>query len=94
MDKYINETKPWALAKDPEQKERLAQVLNTGVQCLWNLGVCSHSFLPEASLKLLKTLRPDFSSPVKWLHTKEEVPGGQLIGEIPRLFPRIEEPKE
>ena len=99
-DRYINDSKPWALAKDPTQKDRLEAVLGTAMDALWTLAVVGASVLPEGSRKLREALgRPDPAGVVDYVPlfaTAAEtlVEGSALGAEVPRLFPRLELPKE
>jgi methionyl-tRNA synthetase len=90
-DRYINDTKPWALAKDPTQHSRLASVLRTALECLGVFSVVSYAFLPNASLKLQTALGLNISPENCWNTIKTGLlKEGSSLGEIPRLFPRIE----
>ena len=52
-NKYIDETMPWALAKDETKQDRLAEVLYNLVESI-NIGAeLLKSFLPETSAKIL-----------------------------------------
>ena len=94
-DKYINEQKPWALAKDPEQRSRLEAVLGTVVDSLTVLSVVMASALPEGSQKLRVALGfPDSTKLPSFDLAKKYPEEGAQLGEVPRLYPRIELPKE
>ena len=55
-NKYIDETMPWALAKDESKKGRLATVLYNLVEAI-SIGACLlESFMPETSAKILSQL--------------------------------------
>ena len=55
-NKYIDETMPWALAKDEEKKDRLAEVLYNLVEGI-SVGACLlESFMPETTEKILAQL--------------------------------------
>ena len=86
-DLYINEQKPWALAKDPAQAGRLHTVLTVCMQVIEALGVLIFPVLPEASLKICGALgleTPDLSAV-----TRAEVRAFPAIAEVPKLFMRI-----
>ena len=55
-NKYIDETMPWALAKDPEKQDRLATVLYNLLESIRICAVLLHSFLPETSDKILDSI--------------------------------------
>ena len=58
-NKYIDETTPWALAKDPEKIGRLATVLYNLLECVRIGGVLLQAFLPETAEKILKSLNTE-----------------------------------
>ena len=55
-NKYIDETMPWALAKDEAKKERLATVLYNLVESISVGATLLESFMPETSDKVLAQL--------------------------------------
>ena len=55
-NKYIDETMPWALAKDPDQIGRLATVLYNLLECVRFGGVLLRPFLPDTADKILWSL--------------------------------------
>ena len=52
-NKYIDETMPWALAKEESKKDRLATVLYNLLESIRISAVLLESFLPETSQKNL-----------------------------------------
>ena len=52
-NKYIDETMPWALAKDEEKKDRLATVLYNLVEGICIGAVLLKSFMPETQRESL-----------------------------------------
>ena len=52
-NKYIDETEPWNLAKDPANNDRLATVLYNLFEGIRIGAVCLESFLPSTSKKIL-----------------------------------------
>ncbi len=52
-NKYIDETMPWALAKDEAKKERLETVLYNLIESIKAGAVLIESFMPETSEKIL-----------------------------------------
>ena len=55
-NKYIDETMPWALAKDPEQKERLSTVLYNLVESITIGASLLAPFMPETAERIFKQL--------------------------------------
>ena len=55
-NKYIDETMPWILAKDPKNSERLSTVLYNLVECIRISSVMLRPFLPDTSEKIFKTI--------------------------------------
>ena len=55
-NKYIDETMPWALAKDETKKDRLATVLYNLVESITIGASLLESFMPETSAKILAQL--------------------------------------
>ena len=52
-NKYIDETMPWALAKDESKKDRLATVLYNLIESIEIGGSLLYSFMPETSGKII-----------------------------------------
>jgi len=98
VDLYVNEMKPWALAKDPSQKERLNVVLGVCCQALTALGALIWPVLPEASVKLCASLGVgefDLKSKVPPMSLiTEDRSEFKLAAEVPKLFARIAPPVE
>ena len=57
-NKYIDETMPWALAKDEAQQDRLAEVLYNLVESIAIGANLLKSFMPETTDKILAQLYP------------------------------------
>ena len=58
-NKYIDETMPWALAKDEEKKDRLAEVLYNLVEGICIGATLLESFMPETSQRILDQLHAE-----------------------------------
>ncbi|SQC97473.1 Methionine--tRNA ligase [Fusobacterium necrophorum subsp. necrophorum] len=56
MNKYIDETMPWALAKEETQQKRLATVMNTLVESLYKIATLVSPFIPEAAQEIWNQL--------------------------------------
>ncbi len=55
-NKYIDETMPWALAKDESKKNRLAEVLYNLTECIAIGAELLEAFMPETAEKILAQL--------------------------------------
>lgn len=96
-NKYIDETAPWALAKDPAKKQELANVLYNLTEALRVISVLISPFLPTTAVRIWQQLglAQDFAS----VRTEDieqwgGVPAGLHVGTPEQLFPRIEVEKE
>ena len=58
-NKYIDETSPWALAKDPEQKGQLGTVMYYLQEVIRFGAVLLHSFLPGTADRIFAMLNTD-----------------------------------
>ena len=52
LNKYIDETMPWSLAKDENKKDRLAVVMNHLVNGLYKIAVMVYPYMPAAAQKI------------------------------------------
>lgn len=96
-NKYIDETAPWALAKDPAKEQELANVLYNLTEALRVISVLISPFLPTTAVRIWQQLglAQDFAS----VRTEDieqwgGVPAGLHVGTPEQLFPRIEVEKE
>jgi len=51
-NKYIDETTPWVLAKNEDDRDRLETVLYNLLECIRMLAICLRPFLPETVEKI------------------------------------------
>ncbi|MGM0507572.1 MAG: methionine--tRNA ligase [Fusobacteriota bacterium] len=56
MNKYIDETTPWILAKDDDKKDRLAVVLYNLLEALYKIAVLVYPYMPESAAKIWQQL--------------------------------------
>ena len=61
-NKYIDETMPWALAKDEAQQDRLAEVLYNLTEAITIGASLLHSFLPSTAEKIVSQLNTELRS--------------------------------
>ena len=86
-NKYIDETAPWLLAKDPEKKDRLATVLYNLAESVVIASSLLRPFIPDAAEKALRT----FSCPPRAyadLGTFGLLPPGAKAEDLGHLFRR------
>ncbi len=102
LNKYIDETAPWSLAKeaaDPsargkERSRRLGTVLYNLLEGIRYIGVLLAPFLPETSERILKQLGvPPEIATLDSLERYGQLPAGMTTGEAEPLFARIDEEK-
>ncbi len=89
-NKYIDETEPWKLAKDPEKQDRLATVLYNLMEGIRFSAIALSAFLPETSEKILNMLgteQRDFEG--LDVFGKLET-GGKVVAKPEILFKRID----
>lgn len=89
-NKYIDETAPWTLAKDPAQKERLATVMYSLLESQRVVYFLLAAFMPKTAVKALGYLgwhEAPCEAGFAWGGLK----GGTRIVKAEALFPRIEE---
>ena len=89
-NKYIDETMPWALAKDEDKKDRLATVLYNLVEAITIGASLLESFMPETSEKILSQLQAEKRS-LEQMDTFGLYPsGGQVTDKPEILFARMD----
>ena len=89
-NKYIDETMPWALAKDEDKKDRLATVLYNLVEAITIGASLLESFMPETSEKILSQLQAE-KRILEQMDTFGLYPsGGQVTDKPEILFARMD----
>lgn len=91
-NKYIDETMPWALAKDEAQKPRLGAVLYNLLESIRFLGVLLQPFMPETAEKIFAQLNTDCKDYAS-LSAFGGLRAGDTVGEPVPLFGRIDAEK-
>lgn len=87
---YLERNKPWELAKDESQKERLESVLFHAAESLAHLTVLLSPVLPEPAQRLSNQLRLDNLLKTKLGDLKWGlIPEGHQTGKPKPVFPRI-----
>lgn len=89
-NKYIDETAPWALAKDEAQKDRLATVLYNLIESICIGTSLLAPFLPETADKIFAQLNTE-ARPVEVFGQYGLYPSGNKVTETPEiLFARLD----
>lgn len=92
-NKYIDETAPWVLAKDPAKKQELANVMYNLAESLRIISGLILPYMPTTAEKLWQQLNLPGTIWDLRLTDMESwggTPAGVHIGEAQQLFPRIE----
>ena len=95
-NKYIDVTQPWILGKDPEKKDRLANVMLTLAECVRFAGVLIGPFMPSTPARIFEQLGVTDEGLKSWesLETFGLLPTGTKVCKGEALFPRIDVNKE
>ncbi len=89
-NKYIDETMPWALAKDESKKDRLSEVLYNLVEGICMGATLLQSFMPDTTARILAQLNASERS-MDDLKTFGVYPSGNKVTEKPEiLFARLD----
>lgn len=94
-NKYIDETMPWVLGKNPDKKNRLAQVLYNLCESLRIISSLLTPFMPNTAPKIQEQIGADkeisnWESAGRW----GLLPQDAYINKGNTLFPRIDTEKE
>ena len=88
-NKYIDETTPWALAKDESKKERLGTVLYNLLESIRFAAISLMPFLPDTAARILNQIKANDDGLESLASFGATVPGTQLDApEI--LFARLD----
>ena len=91
-NKYIDETTPWILAKNEEDKPRLATVIYNLLEVIRIGAVLLSPYMPATSEKILAQLGTDLGD-YSTVATFGALEPGKPLGEASTLFARIDEKK-
>ncbi len=94
LNKYIDDTAPWVLAKDAAKTERLATVMRCLLEALRVVAVLLWPFMPASAERMWGAIggqgrieEQRLASAGQWMIIAD----GTRIQKIPALFPRIEQ---
>jgi methionyl-tRNA synthetase len=94
VDKFISDTKPWDLAKDPAKRSELELVLHTAAESLRYFAVLLAPVLPNATQAIWQQLGESgevnrvIPNSLKWGDAAQK-----QIGEVTAIFPKLDKKK-
>lgn len=89
-NKYLAETEPWKMQKDPANAVRVQTIMYIAMQITAKLSIVLQPFLPATAKKIstaLSFITTDWSD----AETFDLVPSGHATTKTPILFPKIED---
>lgn len=89
MNKYIDETEPWILAKN-ENNDRLRTVMYTLFNMIYKIGHLISPVLVDSSQEILKQIGINDNINSKNIYEIGNYPVNTVIGQANPIFPRIE----
>ncbi|MCX8130785.1 MAG: methionine--tRNA ligase [Clostridia bacterium] len=95
-NKYIDETMPWALAKDESNRSRLAEVMYNLAESIRIVSILIQPFMPETPEKIWQQLGIQPGKLTEWDASKTwgVYPSGVTVQKGEVIFPRIDLKKE
>ncbi|OON97955.1 MAG: methionine--tRNA ligase [Epulopiscium sp. Nele67-Bin005] len=96
LNKYIDETMPWVLAKDEANKAKLAGVLYTLSEGLRIVSVMIEPFMPQTPEKIWEQIGITRGQYTEWetIKTWGTLPKNVVAKKGQNIFPRIDKDKE
>ncbi|WP_069999566.1 methionine--tRNA ligase [Cellulosilyticum sp. I15G10I2] len=96
LNKYIDETMPWILAKDEANKPKLAGVLYTLAEGLRIVSIMVEPFMPQTPEKIWAQIGLQRGELTAWdsIHTWGTLPKAATAKKGENMFPRIDKEKE
>jgi methionyl-tRNA synthetase len=86
LNRYVEELRPWDLAKDEGRVEELDRALYNLAEGLRVTALLLHPYMPDTGDRLLAALGED-DRRLEPFGSRE---GGQRVGKLEPLFPKIE----
>lgn len=95
-NKYIDETMPWALAKDETKKDRLAAVIYNLAESIRIISILISPFLPSTSEKIQNLFDTDNQDVFKWEDANQWglLPDNTSVSKGDIIFPRLKVEQE
>ncbi|MEA3466523.1 MAG: methionine--tRNA ligase [Thermodesulfobacteriota bacterium] len=91
-NKYIDDTSPWALAKDADKQQQLGTVMYNLLEAIRLIGLLVGPFMPDTATRIMEIIGQDgndlsLNDQDKW----GGLTAGATIEKAAPMFPRIEE---
>lgn len=95
-NKYIDETKPWVLAKEEASRNELASVMYHLVETLRIVSILLQPYLTQTPAKIWNQLGLASGELTTWDSTREfgSTPAGTKLGTAEPIFPRLDVEQE
>jgi len=95
-NKYIDETQPWALAKDEADRPKLASVMGHLAESIRIVSILVQPFLVETCKKIWHQLGLEEGPATAWdaARSLRAIPAGTRMRKAAPLFPRLDMEKE
>jgi methionyl-tRNA synthetase len=90
LNRFVEERAPWQLAKDEEKSDELDATLYALTEGLRVTSILLHPFIPKSTSKLLSAIGREGDAATVESAEFGAHAGGQTIGELPQLFPKLE----
>ncbi len=97
LNAYLSDQRPWTLAKDEANRDRLRTVLYTAAEGLRALAVLLSPVMPQATATLWTALGAEGSlgalvdQPIRDVGRWGQLPVGTTVGILAPLFPRVDD---
>lgn len=94
LNRYIDENRPWFLAKDETQKDRLGSVLYTVLDSLRAISYFIYPFMPDSALEIRRQLALTEDVNVNSIDDLKRIKlfkSGVTLPESKAVFPRIDD---
>ena len=91
-NKYIDETMPWALAKDENKKARLGTVLYNLLEAIRYIAILLTPFMPQTAEKIFEQMNCDIKD-YDSMNTFGALKAGTKVNKAQALFARIDSEK-
>ena len=96
-NRYINDTQPWALARDPARRDELDQSVRTALEAIHCAARMLAPIMPRSADQIIELVGGARGGADSWPAPErfgQELEAGAAVGESRILFPRIDEERQ